>query len=297
MFRNWFSRRTWSTNLMLCKVCATNQMWLNKGTAGRLAKINQQARVGFVITKDTHCLHPCHHHTGLLSRPCHYRAGRCSSHCGSCHKHHQSCPGQRYADLCCAHIRSCPGERLSAVRERDEIQLLCWIRSKACLLLPPVSWRDCRIPLGTLPAGQDRLRNVLLFVSTVLVHKDRLPLNMGIEFSDQNNNYTVRVPTSVFRMPSPSASSSQASPIPSLSASSCPELGTVTQLSWSGKKHWGFNIQTFFLVYLQHTIWFHCGMKCQSSISWDTALKCPLSQGNIFIIFCRICLWCMQDSV
>lgn len=39
--------------------------------------------------------------------------------------------------------------------------------------------------------------------------------------------------TCVLRIPSPSASSSQASPIPSLSASSWPELGTVRQLSWT----------------------------------------------------------------
>lgn len=39
-------------------------------------------------------------------------------------------------------------------------------------------------------------------------------------------------PTSLFTMPSLSASSSQASPVPSPSASSCPELGTNTQLSW-----------------------------------------------------------------
>lgn len=39
-------------------------------------------------------------------------------------------------------------------------------------------------------------------------------------------------PTSSFTMPSLSASLSQASPVPSPSASSCPELGTNTQLSW-----------------------------------------------------------------
>lgn len=42
----------------------------------------------------------------------------------------------------------------------------------------------------------------------------------------------MRMRTSAFKIPSPSASSSQASPIPSLSASSWPELGTVMQLSW-----------------------------------------------------------------
>lgn len=45
--------------------------------------------------------------------------------------------------------------------------------------------------------------------------------------------------TSVFRMPSPSASSSHASPMLSLSASSWPEFGTVRQLSYKT------NFQTF----------------------------------------------------
>lgn len=39
--------------------------------------------------------------------------------------------------------------------------------------------------------------------------------------------------TGVLRIPSLSASSSQTSPIPSLSASSCPEFGILKQLSWN----------------------------------------------------------------
>lgn len=42
----------------------------------------------------------------------------------------------------------------------------------------------------------------------------------------------LKSPTSTLIMPSLSASSSQASPSPSLSASSWPEFGTNTQLSW-----------------------------------------------------------------
>lgn len=47
--------------------------------------------------------------------------------------------------------------------------------------------------------------------------------------------------TCSLRIPSPSASGSHASPFPSLSASSCPEFGTVTQLSWL----WKHMIQLF----------------------------------------------------
>lgn len=50
-------------------------------------------------------------------------------------------------------------------------------------------------------------------------------------------------PTSTLIMPSLSASSSQASPVPSPSASSWPEFGTNTQLSW--KQH---NTQKWFLI-------------------------------------------------
>lgn len=41
--------------------------------------------------------------------------------------------------------------------------------------------------------------------------------------------------TCSLKIPSPSASGSHASPFPSPSASSCPEFGTVTQLSWLWK--------------------------------------------------------------
>lgn len=51
-------------------------------------------------------------------------------------------------------------------------------------------------------------------------------------FSVQTFGSSLFLWTCMFGIPSPSASSSQASPIPSLSASSCPELGTVRQLSW-----------------------------------------------------------------
>lgn len=46
----------------------------------------------------------------------------------------------------------------------------------------------------------------------------------------------LKSPTSMLIMPSLSASSSQASPSPSLSASSWPEFGTNTQLSWKPKR-------------------------------------------------------------
>lgn len=59
------------------------------------------------------------------------------------------------------------------------------------------------------------------------------------------------LPTSMLAKPSLSASSSQASPIPSPSASSCPEFGTYMQLSWKqhSKPHAAF---LFMLALVEH---------------------------------------------
>lgn len=169
-----FSQQGLAWQLEGCEDWANSWIWLNDGSPGRPARMNQPARADRIIPKDTHCLHPCRRHTGLLSHLCRCRAGHCSSHCGSCHKRHQSCPGQHYADLCCAQIRSCPGERLLAVRERErEETQKCLSGSHrkpvlSCILFPKVTMGH---PLESSPAGQNGQRHGLLFVPSTCYTK------------------------------------------------------------------------------------------------------------------------------
>lgn len=73
-----------------------------------------------------------------------------------------------------------------------------------------------------------------------------------VSMYDVKFKYTVREqPTCSFGIPSPSASSSQASPIPSLSASSWPEFVTYMQLSCRDTAKWrSFQQNTIFWSYL-----------------------------------------------
>lgn len=77
---------------------------------------------------------------------------------------------------------------------------------------------------STLGTSTQLSCNILISVSSATPAKKR-----GCAWQRQH------VQTCMLRIPSPSASSSQASPIPSPSASSWPELGTVRQLSLESK--------------------------------------------------------------